>query len=48
MTIGAAGLGGIAGVVLFGSLPGAVLLSSCISEDKYMMVLSDGRTSARL
>ena len=26
-TIGAAGLGGIAGVVLFGSLPGAVLLS---------------------
>jgi hypothetical protein len=50
MTIGAAGLGGIAGVVLFGSLPGAVILAGAAAYGavKNDTVKSAGSAAAKV
>jgi len=50
MTIGAAGLGGIAGVVLFGSLPGAVILAGAAAYGavKNETVKSAGAAAAKV
>jgi hypothetical protein len=50
MTIGAAGLGGIAGVVLFGSLPGAVILAGAAAYGavKNDTVKSAGAAAAKV